>query len=112
MNRKAIFSAVVLAATLASTPAVFAAPYGGGGTVVNAAAKGHAIKFSVRNDSTSAMKIKVGEQEVTLAAGATVGVKASVGQTVSTLEASTSNPAGTVLATVIDSIDGATVVVR
>jgi len=112
MNRKAIFSAVVLAATLASTPAVFAAPYGGAATTVNAAAKGHAVKFMVRNDSASAMKLKVGDQEVTLAAGATIGVKASVGQTISTLEASASNPAGTVLATVIDGIDGATVVVR
>jgi len=111
MNRKAIFSVMVLAATLASTPAVFAAPYGGANTV-NTAATGKAVKFALRNDSASPMKLKVGDQVLTLAAGATINVKASIGQTVTAEEASATNPAGAILATVIDGLSGATVVVR
>jgi hypothetical protein len=114
MNRTSVLSVMVLAASLVSAQAVYAAPFGGGGaTTVNAAAKsGKTVKFSLHNDSENSMKLKVGEQEVTLAAHATINVKATVGQTVMTQEASATSPAGTVLATVIDSISGATVVVR
>jgi hypothetical protein len=104
---------LVLAASLASTPAVFAAPFGfGGHTPVNAAPKVKNVKFTLRNDSTSPIKVKIGDQEMTLAPGKPVDVKAASGLTVVSEEASATNPAGTVLATVTDVMGGATVVVR
>ncbi|MEO6924848.1 MAG: hypothetical protein ABI142_13560 [Bryocella sp.] len=113
MNRRFVASALVLASSLVATPALFAAPPSfSADTAIHATAKTKTVKFSLRNDTSAPIKVKVGDQEITLAPGHPVKVKAPVGQTVVTEEASANNPAGTVVVTVMDGLDGATLAVR
>jgi hypothetical protein len=114
MNRKSVMSVMVMAASLVSASAVYAAP-ASVRTPVNAIysnANGKLVKFSLRNDSSVPLKLKVGDQEMTLAPGKPVDVKLAVGQTVIAEETTATNKAGDVLATAFDGLNGATVSVR
>jgi hypothetical protein len=116
MNRTSVLNVMVMAVALASSQSVFAAP-------AAAPAAGHTpvyatsphtkmVRLTLRNDSNAAMKVKVGDNDMTLEPGKPVDVKIAVGQTVVTEDASATTPAGTLLATVIDGMSGATIVLR
>jgi hypothetical protein len=112
MNRLSVISAMVLAASVVSSQAVYAAssPVH---TPVNAIySNAKMVNFTLRNDSSAPLKVKVGDNEMTLLPGKPVNVKLATGQTIVAVEATANNQAGAVLATAIPGLDGATVSVR
>ena len=112
MNRQSVLGVLVMAATLVSAQAVYAAPTAVH-TPVNAIyAKVKIVKFSLRNVSSAPLKVKVGDNEMTLLPGKPVSVKLATGQQIVAVETTASNQAGAVLATAIPGLDGATVSVR
>jgi hypothetical protein len=112
MNRLSVISAMVLAASVISTQAVYAAPTSIH-TPVNAIySNAKMVNFTLRNDSSAPLKVMVGNNEMTLQPGKPVNVKLATGQTIVAEETTASNQAGAVLATAIPGLDGATVSVR
>ena len=112
MNCKSVISAMVLAASVVSTQAVYAASTSVH-TPVNAIySNAKMVKFTLRNDSSAPLKVKVGDTEMTLQQGKPVDVKLATGQQIIAVETTATNQAGAVLATAIPGLDGATVSVR
>jgi len=114
MNRKSVMSVMVMAASLVSASAVYAAP-AAVRTPVNAIysnTHGKLVKFSLRNDSSAPLKLMVGDKEMTLAPGKPVAVELASGQKIVAEETTATNKAGDVLATAFDGLNGATVSVR
>jgi len=70
------------------------------------------VKFSLRNVSSAPLKVKVGDNEMTLLPNKPVDVSLSVGQQIVAVEETASNKAGTILATAMPELNGATVSVR
>ena len=112
MKQVSVLSSMVMAAMLVSAQAVYAAPAANYTPVHAFASHVKTVSFTLRNDTKAPMKVKVGENELLLAPGKPLDVKAAVGETVIAEEASATNPAGTVLATVMGTMSGATVVLR
>ncbi len=69
------------------------------------------ISFSIRNDSAAPLTIKAGEQQMTIAPGATIALKAGRGSQVTTVNETAHLAAGAVLTTVTDYLQGNTVTV-
>jgi hypothetical protein len=114
MKRNTVLGVMVMAATLVSTQAVYAAP-ATVRTPVNAIysnTHGKLIKFSLRNDSSAPVKLMVGDKEMTLEPGKPVAVQLAEGQKIVAEETTATNKAGDVLATAFDGLNGATVSVR
>ena len=112
MNRQSVLGVLVMAATLVSAQAVYAAPTAVH-TPVNAIyAKVKIVKFSLRNVSSAPLKVKFGDNEMTLLPNKPVDVSLSVGQQIVAVEETASNKAGTILATAMPELNGATVSVR
>jgi hypothetical protein len=112
MNPKSVMSVMVMAASLVSASAVYAAPTSVH-TPVNAIYSNvKMVNFTLRNDSSAPLKVKVGDNEMTLLPGKPVSVKLATGQQIVAVETTASNQAGAVLATAIPGLDGATVSVR
>jgi hypothetical protein len=112
MNRRSVMGVMVMAAALVSTQAVYAAPTAVH-TPVNAIySNAKMVKFTLRNDSAAPLKLKVGNDDLTLEPGKPVSVSLQVGQQVIAEEATANNKAGAVLTTVIPELNGATVAVR
>jgi len=114
MNRKSVMSVMVMAASLVSASAVYAAP-AAVRTPVNAIysnTHGKLVKFSLRNDSSAPLKLMVGDKEMTLAPGKPVAVELAEGQKIVAEETTANSKAGDVLATAFDGLNGATVSIR
>ena len=104
---------VTMAATLVlfPSPSLLAAPFFGH---VNPdsllAAKVHLISFQVRNEAREAMTFRAGEQSFTLKAGQTLSMKLPLGTSLMATIATAHYPAGAVLATVGQELQGNTLV--
>jgi len=112
MNRRSVFGVMVMAATLVSAQAVYAAPTAVHSPVNAIYSNAKLVKFTLRNDSSAPLKLKVGDNEMTLLPGKPVDVKLATGQQIVAVETTATNQAGTVLATAMPGMDGATVSVR
>jgi hypothetical protein len=110
MNRRLVISAMVLSVSMLGTQAANAMHIN---TPVHAAvnAKAKMVKFSVRNDSSAPIKLKAGDDEMSIAPGKTADMKVAQGTQIIALEAQ-NREAGSVVATVSDSLSGNTLVVR
>ena len=112
MNRRLVVSAMVLAASIVGTQAVYAAPghvKTPGNPVVEA--KARLVKFSLRNDSTATLKLKAGDNEYAIAPGKTADMKLPDGTQLIAVEAVSHDP-GAVIATVSSALSGNTLVLR
>jgi hypothetical protein len=112
MNRRSVMGVMVMAASLVSAQAVYAAPTAVRVPVNAIYSNVKMVKFTLRNDSSAPLKVKVGDNEMTLQPGAPVSVSLSVGQQIVAVETTAANKAGDVLATAIVGLSGATVSVR
>ena len=74
MNRRSVFGVMVMAATLVSAQAVYAAPTAVHSPVNAIYANAKLVKFTLRNDSSAPLKLKVGDNEMTLLPGKPVDV--------------------------------------
>ncbi len=69
------------------------------------------VQFSVRNDCSSTLELKAGDQTITVEAGKTVKVKIPAGTKLITTKPTTHSEAGSVVVEVTDSLSGATVAI-
>ena len=104
----------VVAASLLATPAVYAAPASISSPVhaMFSKTKSTTVKLSIRNDSGTAMEVKVGDQVMTLDPGKPVTLKLEVGTRIVANTATPSHPAGSLIEEVIKDHDGATIVIH
>ncbi len=98
---------IMMAATLLSSGVVYASPQAG---IYAQHSKAKTVNFSLRNDSKTEMKVKVGENVIILQPGKAVPVKLLVGEKVIAVDASPNFPAGTVLAVAGSQLSDATIV--
>ena len=112
MNRRSVVGVIVMAASLVSAQAMYAAPAAIHAPVNAIFAKGKFVKFTLRNDSAAPLKLKAGDTELTLLPGKPVDVKLTEGQQIVAVEASPNYAAGAVITTVSDQLNGTTLALR
>ena len=111
LNRLSI---AVVAASLLATPAVYAAPASVSTSVhaMFAKTKSATVKLSLRNDSGSAMEVKVGDKVMTLNPGKPVTLNLEVGTRIVANSNTPNHPAGSLIEEVISDHNGATIIIR
>jgi hypothetical protein len=117
MIRRRVFgTTMVLAAALLACESVYASPLTAVHIPVQAklgkTAKAKMVSLNLRNDSAAPIKVKAGDNEMTLAPGKLAAVKVAEGATIIAVEATPSFPAGAVLATVSSSLSQATLALK
>jgi hypothetical protein len=110
-NRLAV---VVVATSLLAAPAVYAAPASISSPVhaMFAKTKSTTVKLSLRNDSGSAMEVKVGDKVMTLDPGKPVTLNLEVGTRIVANSTTPNHPEGSLIEEVISDHNGATIVIR
>jgi len=104
----------VIATSLLAAPAVYAAPASVSSPVhaMFAKTKSSSVKLSLRNDSGSAMEIKVGDQVMTLDPGKPVTLKLEVGTRIVANSATPNHAVGSLIEEVVSDHNGATIIIR
>src|SRR5271156_520306 len=102
----------VVATSLLAAPAVYAAPASIFSPVHAMFAKTKLVKLSLRNDSGSAMEIKVGEKVMTLDPGKPVSLSLEVGTRIVANTATPNHAAGSLIEEVVSDHNGATIIIR
>lgn len=104
---------MVLAAVLLAGETVYAAPMTAFNVPVQAKmGKTKLVKLQLRNDSKEPLKVKAGDQEMTLQPGVETPVKLAPGTTIVAEETTPSFTAGSVLATVSAELNNATIALK
>lgn len=111
MNRRNLFAIATIAASLIVSPAIYAA------TSIHAPVsamfgKTKMVKLTLVNDSGTSMQIKAGDDIITLETGKPVTVKLPPGSRVIANTATPIHQAGSLIAEVSDSLNGATVHIK
>ena len=75
-------------------------------------AKTQTVKVSLRNDSSSQMQLKVGDQVMSIEAGKTVAVKVPVGTRIVMNTATSTHQAGELIAEATSELDNTTVAIK
>lgn len=113
MNRRIVVAVTLAAVSFVSVEAV---PSAGAAVIavpVHAlSAKPKLVKFNLRNDSGAPVKLKAGDESMTINAGKVMSLKLPEGTRLTLEEATTKRPAGDVLAEVSKSLDGNTLVIN
>jgi hypothetical protein len=104
----------VFASSLLAAPAVYAAPASISSPVhaMFAKTKSTTVKLSLRNDSGSAMEVKVGDKVMTLDPGKPVTLNLEVGTRIVANSTTPNHAAGSLIEEVISDHNGATIVIR
>ena len=111
LNRLTI---AVIATSLLAAPAVYAATVDVS-TPVHAMfgkTKSTTVKLNLRNDSGSAMEVKVGDKVMTLPPGKPVSLNLEVGTRIVANSATANHAEGSLIEEVISEHNGATIVIR
>jgi hypothetical protein len=103
-------TAAILIAGLGTTPTVYAASSNAPTNI--AFVKTRTVKFALRNDSTSAVQLKVGDQVMSLDPGKTVALKLDVGTRIVMNAATPTHPAGELIAQATTELADATLVIK
>jgi hypothetical protein len=111
LNRLTI---AVVTTSLFAAPALYAAPASISSPVhaLFAKTKSTTVKLSLRNDSGSAMEVKVGDKVMTLDPGKPVTLNLEVGTRIVANSATPNHPAGSLIEEVISDHNGATIIIR
>ncbi len=75
-------------------------------------AKGKTVKFSLRNDSGTAVELKVGDQVMSLDAGKTLALKVPVGTRIVRTSSAPNHAAGELLAEASKDLNNSTIAFR
>jgi hypothetical protein len=104
----------VAATSLFAVPAVYAAPVSISSPVhaMFAKTKSTTVKLSLRNDSDSAIEVKVGDKVMTLDPGKPVTLSLEVGTRIVANSNTPNHPAGSLIEEVISGHNGATIIIR
>jgi hypothetical protein len=112
-RRNPIATAVIaVSVSLVTSSAVFAAPAAIHSQVNAMFSKTKTIKFTIRNDSSSPMELKVGDEVVNLDAGKSLEVKLPVGARILANSATQIHQAGSLIAEVSDRLNGAIIHIK
>lgn len=110
MTLRNVFAAAIVASSLLASPAVYAA---GINSPVHAMfGKTKTVKLVLMNDSGSPMEIKAGEEVIKLDAGKPVTVSLPEGTRVVSNTTTEKSQAGTLIAQVSSSLNGATIHIK
>jgi hypothetical protein len=112
MKRRNPIAIAVIAVSLIAPSVVFAAPASIHSPVNAMFSKTKTIKFTLRNDSSSPMELKVGDEVVTLDAGKSLEVRLPAGARVLANAATALHQPGSVIAEVSDSLSGAIIHIK
>src|SRR3984957_7234575 len=114
MKRVTRLTIAVVASSLLAAPAVYAAPASISSPVhaMFSKTKSTTVKISLRNDSGTAMEIKVGEKVMTLDPGKPVALSLEVGTRIVANSATPNHPVGSLIEEVISDHNGATIIIR
>jgi hypothetical protein len=113
MKQNNRFAAVVIVATsLLSAPAVYAAPASISSPIHAMFSKTKMVKLSLRNDSGAAMDVKVGDKIMTLAPGKPVDLSLPVGTRIVANTATPNHEVGSLIEEVVSEHNGATISIR
>jgi hypothetical protein len=104
----------VVATSLLAVPAVYAAPASISSPVhaMFAKTKTSTVKLNLRNDSGSAMEVKVGEQVMTLDPGKPITLNLEVGTRIVANSATPNHAVGSLIEEVVKDHQGATIIIR
>ena len=109
MLRRKLFSLALIVATVAiPAQAVFASSTPERTTVAYTGNQ-KGIKFSVRNNSSTPLDLKLGDQTVTIAPGKTMDLKLPAGTRITTASDTAKTPSGTFILEVSSSIQNSVV---
>jgi hypothetical protein len=113
MNRNNRFTVLALvASSLLAVPAVYAAPASISSPVHAMFSKTKLVKITLRNDSATAIDVKVEDKVVTLAPGKPVDFSLPVGTRILANTATPNHEAGSVIEQVVSDHNGATISIR
>jgi hypothetical protein len=104
----------VVTTSLLAAPAVYAAPASISSPVhaMFSKSKTSTVKLSLRNDTGSAMEVKVGDKVMTLDPGKPVNLDLEVGTRIVANTATPNHTVGSIIEEVIKDHNGATIVIR
>jgi hypothetical protein len=102
----------VIATSLLAVPAIYAAPASISSPIHAMFTKTKLVKISIRNDSGTAIDIKIGDKVVTLAPGKPVDFALPVGTRILAASATPNHEAGSLIEEVISEHNGATISIR
>jgi hypothetical protein len=111
LNRLTI---AVIATSLLAAPVVYAAPASISSPVraMFARTKSTTVKLNLRNDSGSAMEVKVGDKVMTLDPGKPVSLNLEVGTRIVANTATPNHAVGSLIEEVVSDHNGATIIIR
>ena len=114
MKRFNRLTIAVAATSLLAVPAVYAAPASISSPVhaMFGKTKSTTVKLSLRNDSGSAMEVKVGDKVMTLDPGKPVILNLEVGTRIVSNSTTPNHEAGSLIEQVISNHNGATIIIR
>ncbi len=113
MNIRTVVVALSLvAAGLSASTAVYAAPMHSAMPVHAMFGKTKTVKLNVRNDSSAAMELKVGDSVMTVEKGKTIELKLAVGTRILANTATSTHQVGELLAEVSPELNEATIAIK
>jgi hypothetical protein len=114
MKRVNRLTIAFVATSLLAAPAVYAVPASISSPVhaMFSKTKTTTIKLNLRNDTGSAMEVKVGDKVMTLDPGKPVSLKVDVGTRIVANSATPNHEVGSLIEEVIKDHDGATIVIH
>jgi hypothetical protein len=102
----------IVVLSLLAAPAIYAAPAAISSPVHAMFSKTKLVKLSLRNDSGTAMDVKVGDKVVTLAPGKPVDLSLPVGTRIVATTATPNHEAGSLIEEVVSEHNGVTISIR
>jgi hypothetical protein len=112
MKRISLFASAVLATTfVVASPSIYASPLAIGSPIHAMFAHNKNVQISFRNDSTSTLELKVGDNVMSLPAGKTMSLKVPEGTRVITNTPTKNHEAGSLIVQVTTDLSGATVAI-
>lgn len=112
MNRRMLSVITLAVASVFASEAVYAAPAAVHAPVHSMFAKSKTVKFNLRNDGTSPLTLKVGEEMMTLEAGKSKALDLPVGTRIVRPEATATAPAGSLVTEVSKELNGVTIALK
>ena len=113
MTHRILAASMALSVSLITAPALMAAPVSGLHVPIHAKLdKVKTISFQVRNDSTEAILVQAGDQQLTIQPGKASSLKTASGTQLISVNATATHTAGEVIAVAGANLSGATVVIR
>ena len=117
MNRRNLIAVSIVAASLYTSQAVYAAPTATLSSMHAMFGKSKTtqpktIPLTLRNDCTTARDILVGDQAMTIAPGKSVNLNVPVGTKILTNDSSATHQSGTLITEVASNLKGNTIVLK